>query len=164
MLYAEAAPASVVYARLLLNNATGRIACLPGRPAQPLPQNAATAGGGPPATPSPKAKTKTRKSNDKAAALEPQPDNSSTAKLKDLQLPGTSLEWLLDTVAHSAADSTQRQLLSTLVGYHWHHRCFLPGNVVVMPLLGRRVLFEVCCTQGAHCHVLSHRVHVMRVC
>jgi hypothetical protein len=63
--------------------------------------------------------------------------------LQPLALPGTSLEWLLDTVANSAEDSSQRKLLSTLVSYHWHKRSFLPGALVVMPLLGRRVILQV---------------------
>lgn len=60
-----------------------------------------------------------------------------------MQLSGTSLEWLLDTIANSDVESVQRKLLSTLIGYHWHKRCFRAGTLAIAPLLGRRVILEV---------------------
>lgn len=58
-------------------------------------------------------------------------------------LSGTSLEWLLETLAQSAPGDPNLQLLSQLAARHWHRRRFLLGNIVALPLLGRRVLLEV---------------------
>ena len=144
--------ASSMYVRLLLNQDTQRIACLPGT-AQPAaapiqPPNA------PPGAQTPQTPTsKQRKSqaspgepspSAQADARSPAPQPSSSKTGKQPQEPsGTSLEWLLHTVAESAPDSLQRSMLCLLVASHWHRRSFCEGAVSVVPLLGRRILLQV---------------------
>lgn len=68
------------------------------------------------------------------------------ARGPELPLPGlsgTSLEWLLETLSQSSPGDPNLQLLSQLAARHWHRRRFLLGNIVALPLLGRRVLLEV---------------------
>jgi hypothetical protein len=83
---------------------------------------------------------KPSRSHDRPDASQPLVAPAPPARL---QIPGTSLEWLLDTVANSPDGNMQKELLSALVAHHWHQRCFVEGAIAVVPLLGRRVLLQV---------------------
>lgn len=137
---AEVLPVDVLHVRLVLNAESGRIACLPARVPQPAPAPAIY----PAATPEKTGGKKGRRNSAATPDLTSPPAHAPEPSLEPLTVPGTSLEWLLDTVAHTSTDSSQRKLLGSLICHHWHRRCFSPGAVAVMPLLGRRVLLEVC--------------------
>lgn len=140
----------MLYARLLVNGDTGRIACLPGAKASASASGQGSAGASS-AQPqkSPSAPKTKRRSSVKSPARSTAADAAPPATPhQQVTLSGTSLEWLLETVVECAVDDVQRQLLGALVAQHWHKRCFRCGMVVVMPLLGRRVLLEV---RPMHC-------------
>jgi hypothetical protein len=137
---AEVLRVDVLHVRLVLNADTGRIACLPARVPLPAPAPPIY----PAKTPEKTGGKKGRRNSAATPDLTPLPPPTPELTLKPLTLPGSSLEWLLDTVAHTDSESSQRKLLGSLICHHWHRRCFSPGAVAVMPLLGRRVLLEVC--------------------
>eukprot|EP00892_Ulva_mutabilis_P001769 jgi/Ulvmu1/11593/UM079_0037.1 len=134
-----------VFARLLMNRKTERIACLPSLSRT----TAATAAKVPPAKASP-AKSKaagrhrgSQGASTSSAAEPPAANGLDLGRLAPEQLSPASLEWLLDTAANSGADADSRAVLQSLLLSHWHQRYFLPGTLVVAPLLGRRVIFEL---------------------
>jgi len=83
----------------------------------------------------------------------PQDPSTSEAGTRPAELSHTSLEWLLQTVARG--DDAQRQLLGALAARHINRRRVLQGNVLLLPLLGRRLFVEAVGLGGDCAHVVS---------